>query len=169
MPDPGPLGETRFDARTFATADALCLNNPAGGCVESVFTVAIHLFPLRALFCRSIKPPKEHGVQSTPGQNARSRDETQFLFSSLHLQRKDLESHLHFAWNFGTRLASLRQPDCDGLFPALHSPASSTLPGSKCAELSPMHRTADFFASCSSEFRHGLPLSCASVKCTRVQ
>jgi hypothetical protein len=43
MPEPGPLGETLFEARVFAIVLALLVNNPAGGWVESVFTLATHL------------------------------------------------------------------------------------------------------------------------------
>jgi hypothetical protein len=59
MPDPGPFGDTRFVARTLAIVDAFCLNNPGGGCVESVLTPAIHfLFLLEALLGGATKPPK---------------------------------------------------------------------------------------------------------------
>jgi hypothetical protein len=44
MPEPGPLGETFFEARALAIVVALFANNPAGGCGESVFTLATHLF-----------------------------------------------------------------------------------------------------------------------------
>jgi len=44
IPDPGPFGETFLEARVLAIVAALFVNNPAGGCVESVLTVATHLF-----------------------------------------------------------------------------------------------------------------------------
>src|SRR5215470_15738210 len=44
MPDPGPLGETFFEARVRAMVAALLLKRPLGGWVESVVTFAIHLF-----------------------------------------------------------------------------------------------------------------------------
>lgn len=42
MPEPGPLGETRFEASVRAIVSALLVNSPSGGCVESVFTLATH-------------------------------------------------------------------------------------------------------------------------------
>jgi len=44
MPDPGPFGETRVEAKLLAIVAALLVNKPSGGCVESVFTFATHLF-----------------------------------------------------------------------------------------------------------------------------
>src|SRR5215813_1518006 len=44
MPDPGPLGETFFEARVRAMVAALLLKRPLGGCVESVVTFAINRF-----------------------------------------------------------------------------------------------------------------------------
>jgi hypothetical protein len=50
MPDAGPFGETRLDARETAIAEAFFLNNPSGGCVESVFTFLTHfLLAARAI------------------------------------------------------------------------------------------------------------------------
>jgi hypothetical protein len=43
MPEPGPLGETLFEANVRAMVAALFVNNPAGGWVESVVTFATHL------------------------------------------------------------------------------------------------------------------------------
>jgi hypothetical protein len=40
MPEPGPFGETLFEANVRAMVAAFFVNNPAGGCVESVFTCA---------------------------------------------------------------------------------------------------------------------------------
>lgn len=44
IPEDGPLGETRFEASVRAIVAALRVNKPSGGCVESVFTLATHLF-----------------------------------------------------------------------------------------------------------------------------
>jgi hypothetical protein len=45
MPDGGPLGETFFEAKLLAIAGALFLNNPGGGCVEFVLTLATQRLP----------------------------------------------------------------------------------------------------------------------------
>jgi hypothetical protein len=42
MPEPGPFGETLFEAKALAIVLALLANNPGGGWVESVFTFATH-------------------------------------------------------------------------------------------------------------------------------
>ena len=42
MPEPGPLGETFFEASARAMVSASFANSPWGGCVESVFTLADH-------------------------------------------------------------------------------------------------------------------------------
>src|ERR1700739_1947817 len=47
MPEAGPFGETFFEARVRAMVAALFVNNPDGGCVESVFTLDTHFFPVR--------------------------------------------------------------------------------------------------------------------------
>jgi hypothetical protein len=47
MPDDGPLGETRLDARARAMLAALLVKSPLGGCVESVRTLATHRFVAR--------------------------------------------------------------------------------------------------------------------------
>ena len=44
IPEPGPLGETLFDANTLAIVFASLVNSLAGGWVESVFTSAIQRF-----------------------------------------------------------------------------------------------------------------------------
>ena len=44
IPEAGPLGETSFEASVRAIVAASFVNNPGGGCVESVVTLAIHLF-----------------------------------------------------------------------------------------------------------------------------
>jgi hypothetical protein len=49
MPEPGPLGETLFEARVLAIVMPLLVNNPGGGCVESVFTLATHRVFLTAI------------------------------------------------------------------------------------------------------------------------
>jgi len=43
IPDCGPLGDTFFEARALAIVAASFVNNPACGCVASVFTVLTHL------------------------------------------------------------------------------------------------------------------------------
>ena len=48
-PDPGPLGETFFDASTLAMVEALFVKSPLGGCVESVLTPATHRLCLPVL------------------------------------------------------------------------------------------------------------------------
>jgi hypothetical protein len=40
MPDPGPLGETFFEASDRAIVEASLVNTPFAGCVESVLTFA---------------------------------------------------------------------------------------------------------------------------------
>lgn len=42
MPEPGPFGETFFEARLRAMVAASLVNNPSGGWVESVVTRATH-------------------------------------------------------------------------------------------------------------------------------
>jgi hypothetical protein len=42
MPEPGPFGETFFEASVRAMLAASLLNKPAGGWVESVLTPALH-------------------------------------------------------------------------------------------------------------------------------
>jgi len=44
IPEPGPLGETFFEASVRTIVFAFFVNNPAGGCVESVVTLATHRF-----------------------------------------------------------------------------------------------------------------------------
>jgi hypothetical protein len=44
IPEPTPFGETFFEARPRAIVAALFVNNPGGGCVESVFTLPTHRF-----------------------------------------------------------------------------------------------------------------------------
>jgi hypothetical protein len=43
IPEPGPLGDTFFEASILAIVGALFVNSPDGGWVESVFTLATHL------------------------------------------------------------------------------------------------------------------------------
>src|ERR1700747_2508412 len=55
-PDAGPFGETFLEARLRAIVAALFVNNPDGGCVESVFTLDTHLLAVRfgiSLLCKS--------------------------------------------------------------------------------------------------------------------
>lgn len=40
MPDPGPFGDTFFEASACAMVAASLVNNPLAGCVESVLTFA---------------------------------------------------------------------------------------------------------------------------------
>jgi hypothetical protein len=69
MPEPGPLGETFFEARALAIVVALFVNNPAVGCVESVFTLATHLsffvFPV-FVFTVFIEPPSRSDCDAFP-------------------------------------------------------------------------------------------------------
>ena len=44
MPDPGPLGETLFEARDRAIVSASLVKRPGGGKVETVLTLADHFF-----------------------------------------------------------------------------------------------------------------------------
>ena len=44
MPEPGPFGETFFEAKARAIAEAFFVKSPAGGCVESVLTLDTHSF-----------------------------------------------------------------------------------------------------------------------------
>jgi hypothetical protein len=44
-PEAGPLGETFRDARDRAIVEALFVNNPGGGLVDTVFTFVTHLLP----------------------------------------------------------------------------------------------------------------------------
>ena len=78
MPEPGPLGETLFEAKVLAIVLALLVNNPAGGWVESVFTFATHLVFLRVFFLTVI------GAQYHHSHKADDRKRTQFL---LRLRR----------------------------------------------------------------------------------
>src|SRR5581483_203655 len=73
MPEPGPLGETFFEARVRAMTGALLVKRSFGGCVESVVTVFTQrlfagaflaaFFAAGALFAAraevSFKPPAE--------------------------------------------------------------------------------------------------------------
>ncbi len=74
IPDPGPLGDTFFDASARAIAGALFLNNPADGYVDAVFTLpdhrlapfALELACLRAIFC--LRPEVLSSVQASYGR-----------------------------------------------------------------------------------------------------
>jgi hypothetical protein len=60
MPEPGPLGETLFEAKLLAIVLALLVNSPGGGWVESVVTFATHLFFPTVLFLTVIAPQEHH-------------------------------------------------------------------------------------------------------------
>ena len=84
MPDPGPLGETFFEARVRAMVAALLLKRPLGGCVESVVTFAIHRFGFLAgmvgflIYKDAEKPTGEeqtHGLSTYPARPDMSRDD----------------------------------------------------------------------------------------------
>jgi hypothetical protein len=60
MPDPGPLGETLFEAKVLAIVLALLVNSPGGGWVESVVTYATHLFFRTVFFLTVIVPEDYH-------------------------------------------------------------------------------------------------------------
>ena len=49
MPEPGPLGETLFEANVRAIVAALLLKRPGGGWVESVLTLALHFLFFRCI------------------------------------------------------------------------------------------------------------------------
>src|SRR5438132_14307019 len=68
IPEPGPFGETFFDARVRAIVDASFVKRSFGGCVESVVTVRTHL--PRARF-RSATPVA--AARSAPLGRRRSR------------------------------------------------------------------------------------------------
>jgi hypothetical protein len=74
MPEPGPLGETLFEAKVLAIVPALLVNNPAGGWVESVVTFATHLFLLTVFFLAVIAPQDYHSHKG----DDRSRIQFQF-------------------------------------------------------------------------------------------
>ena len=60
MPDWGPFGDTRREARLLAISDALLLKSPAGGKVELVLTVAtqgLRDFPRDEFVSRHIAVP----------------------------------------------------------------------------------------------------------------
>lgn len=63
MPDPGPFGDTRFEASDLAIVAASLVKRPSGGWVESVFTFATQRFVFRALFFWA-------GMQNGPRQLA---------------------------------------------------------------------------------------------------
>jgi hypothetical protein len=73
-PDPGPFGETFLEARVRAMVAALFVNNPDGGCVESVLTLDTHLFPVClgiSLIRKSASPRGRH--PRPPGRNTECR------------------------------------------------------------------------------------------------
>jgi hypothetical protein len=54
MPELSPLGETFFEASELAMAEALCVNRPFGGWVESVVTFETHLRFFLAVIVESL-------------------------------------------------------------------------------------------------------------------
>jgi hypothetical protein len=60
IPDPGPFGETFRDASVRAIVVALLLNNPLGGCVESVVTLDTHRLVFFLVAIRSPYPKFMH-------------------------------------------------------------------------------------------------------------
>lgn len=60
IPEPGPLGETFFEARARAISGALFVNRPSCGCVESEVTVRTQRFPAR--FARLVDFAREPWV-----------------------------------------------------------------------------------------------------------
>ena len=76
MPDPGPFGETLRDASIRAIVVALLLNNPLGGCVESVVTLDTH----SRVFCLAgIRPP----LRSSATEISSALDATRSIQSTL--------------------------------------------------------------------------------------
>jgi len=74
MPDPGPFGETRLEASVRAIVAALFVNNPAGGWVESVFTLATQRF----FFWAGIGAPFSHRTSLNLRLDATEAHEGQF-------------------------------------------------------------------------------------------
>src|SRR5438128_1783449 len=56
IPDAGPFGETRRDARERAMVAASLVKRPSGGCVESVVTAALHFRLATGRVAASIAP-----------------------------------------------------------------------------------------------------------------
>lgn len=56
MPEAGPFGDTRFDARLLAIVAASVVKSPAGGCVESLVTDATPAVRLPLRHCGE-RPP----------------------------------------------------------------------------------------------------------------
>lgn len=65
-PDPGPFGETFFEASVRAMVAALFVNSPFGGWVESVLTFDTHRFFLAAgilqYLLRDASAPELHSL-----------------------------------------------------------------------------------------------------------
>lgn len=64
IPDPGPLGDTFFEARVRAMVSGSLVNNPCGGNVDSVFTLPDH-FPVALVMCflcHTITSPYGNGL-----------------------------------------------------------------------------------------------------------
>jgi hypothetical protein len=65
IPEPGPFGETRGDARVRAIVAAFLVNKPAGGWVGSVVTLATHLvFFTRCLVADITDNFRHHAILS---------------------------------------------------------------------------------------------------------
>jgi len=59
IPDAGPFGETRRDARERAMVAASLVKRPSGGCVESVVTAALHFRLATAVL---LHPSRQRGA-----------------------------------------------------------------------------------------------------------
>src|ERR1700730_398023 len=75
MPEPGPFGETFFEASVLAMVAALLVNSPGGGNVETVLTPATHLFFLPGM----LPPISGSRVVLLPQGLNRSRKNSRFV------------------------------------------------------------------------------------------
>ena len=130
IPEPGPLGETFFEAKASAIADAFFLNSPGGGWVESVFTEAIHFFAL--LFRGRLR-----FIKDSEGSSER-------------------RSGRPFARDFSALFTGLRKTDRDSLLAAPHPAALTGSTRTKRTALAPVHGAFDALARRSSISWHGL-------------
>jgi hypothetical protein len=64
-PDVGPFGETFLEARARAIVSAFFVNNPGGGCVETVVTSETQLFA-RRFATRFLPTPEPNLCRPTP-------------------------------------------------------------------------------------------------------
>lgn len=103
MPEPGPLGDTLFDASIFAIVLALFVNRPSGGCVESVLTRATHLFCFR--LCISYQAPpgicdrcglfsRNRALRPTVARKFVSNSDESFLIGTTQVGSSVGSSHL---------------------------------------------------------------------------